>query len=41
MPVAYARAFCQDQLQLFVHFDEGMPVTHTGVSMAADAERGG
>ncbi len=33
--VAYAARILQDQLQLFVHFDEGMPVSHTGVSSGA------
>jgi DNA-directed RNA polymerase subunit alpha len=41
--IAYAARILQDQLQLFVHFDEGMAMTHapTGVaavSSAADAE---
>jgi DNA-directed RNA polymerase subunit alpha len=32
--VAYAARILQDQLQLFVHFDEGMPVTHVGGASA-------
>jgi DNA-directed RNA polymerase subunit alpha len=29
--VAYAARILQDQLQLFVHFDDGMAVTHTSM----------
>jgi DNA-directed RNA polymerase subunit alpha len=35
--VAYAARILQDQLQLFVHFDEGMALTHAPIGMAAAA----
>ncbi len=39
--IAYAARILQDQLQLFVHFDEGMAMTHAPTGLAAVAGAGG
>jgi DNA-directed RNA polymerase subunit alpha len=35
--IAYAARILQDQLQLFVHFDDGLPVAQPGVSVVGGA----